>query len=76
MGGFLREGFYLVWGDPASGKSTLALQYALGRSEAGERSPYISLTESRRAATHRERLALPPPRQTAIRPRPRSKTSR
>src|SRR6185437_6981398 len=48
MGGFLREGFYLVQGDPGSGKTTLALQYVLGRKAAGERSLYISLTESRR----------------------------
>ena len=48
LGGFLREGFYLVQGDPGSGKTTLALQYLLGRRDAGERCLYISLTESRR----------------------------
>jgi circadian clock protein KaiC len=48
MGGFLREGFYLIQGDPGSGKTTLALQYALGRKQAGERCLYITLTESRR----------------------------
>jgi circadian clock protein KaiC len=48
MGGFLREGFYLVQGDPGSGKTTLALQYVLGRRDAGERCLYVSLTESRR----------------------------
>jgi circadian clock protein KaiC len=48
MGGFLREGFYLVQGDPGSGKTTLALQYMLGRKAAGETCMYISLTESRR----------------------------
>ena len=47
-GGFLREGFYLVQGDPGSGKTTLALQFVLARKEAGERCLYISLTESRR----------------------------
>ncbi len=47
-GGFLREGFYLVQGDPGSGKTTVALQYVLCRREAGERCLYISLTESRR----------------------------
>lgn len=48
IAGFLREGFYLVQGDPGSGKTTVALQYVLGRREAGERCLYISLTESRR----------------------------
>jgi circadian clock protein KaiC len=48
MGGFLREGFYLVQGDPGSGKTTLALQFVLGRKAAGEHCLYISLTESRR----------------------------
>lgn len=48
FGGFLREGFYLVQGDPGSGKTTLALQFLLGRREAGDRCLYISLTESRR----------------------------
>lgn len=48
MGGFLREGFYLVQGDPGSGKTTLALQYVLARNLARERCLYITLTESRR----------------------------
>src|SRR6516162_10127237 len=48
MGGFLREGFHLVQGDPGSGKTTLALQFVLGRRAAGERCLYITLTESRR----------------------------
>lgn len=48
LGGFLREGFYLVQGDPGSGKTTLAIQFVLCRRDAGERCLYISLTESRR----------------------------
>ncbi len=48
LGGFLREGFYLVQGDPGSGKTTVALQFARGRVAAGEACLYISLTESRR----------------------------
>jgi circadian clock protein KaiC len=48
MGGFVREGFYLVQGDPGAGKTTLALQYVLGRKQAGERCLYITLTESHR----------------------------
>lgn len=47
-GGFIRGGFYLVQGDPGSGKTTLALQYLLGRLAAGERCLYVTLTESRR----------------------------
>ena len=48
LGGFVRDGFYLVQGDPGSGKTTLALQFMRGRKHAGERCLYISLTESRR----------------------------
>jgi circadian clock protein KaiC len=48
MGGFLREGFYLLQGDPGAGKTTLALQYAISRVAAGERCLYVSLTETRR----------------------------
>ncbi|HVW01302.1 MAG TPA: ATPase domain-containing protein, partial [Planctomycetaceae bacterium] len=47
-GGLLREGFYLVQGDPGSGKTTLALQFILDRMQAGARCLYITLTESRR----------------------------
>jgi circadian clock protein KaiC len=48
MGGFLRGGFYLIQGDPGSGKTTLSLQFVLGRVAAGEKCLYITLTESRR----------------------------
>ncbi len=46
-GGFVRFGCYLVQGDPGSGKTTLALQFALERIRAGEKCLYFSLTESR-----------------------------
>jgi circadian clock protein KaiC len=46
-GGFLREGFYLLQGDPGSGKTTLALQYLMACGRAGERGLYITLTETR-----------------------------
>ncbi|HKO49740.1 MAG TPA: ATPase domain-containing protein [Polyangiaceae bacterium] len=46
-GGLLRAGFYLLQGDPGSGKTTLALQFVQARLQAGERSLYVSLTESR-----------------------------
>ncbi len=48
MGGFVREGFYLLQGDPGSGKTTLALQYLLACQSIGERCLFISLTETRR----------------------------
>jgi circadian clock protein KaiC len=48
LGGLVREGFYLVQGDPGSGKTTLALQYLQGRAKAGERCLFITLTESRK----------------------------
>lgn len=47
MGGYRREGFYLIQGDPGSGKTTLALQFIQGRLRAGERCMYVTLTESR-----------------------------
>ena len=46
-GGFIREGFYLLQGDPGSGKTTLALQYLFECAKAGERGLYITLTETR-----------------------------
>lgn len=48
LGGFVRDGFYLLQGDPGSGKTTVALQFARGRVAAGESCLYVSLTESRR----------------------------
>jgi circadian clock protein KaiC len=47
IGGLIRRGFYLVQGDPGSGKTTIALQYAFGRLAAGEKCLYVSLTETR-----------------------------
>lgn len=47
-GGFLRGGFYLVQGDPGSGKTTVALQFSLSRHQAGEKCLYITLTETTR----------------------------
>ena len=48
LGGFVREGFYLLQGDPGSGKTTIALQFVRSRLAARESGLYISLTESRR----------------------------
>lgn len=48
LGGLLAGGFYLVQGDPGAGKTTLALQFILGRVRAGEKCLYFSLTETRR----------------------------
>lgn len=47
-GGFLRGGFYLLQGDPGSGKTTAALQLLRSSTAAGERGLYVSLTETRR----------------------------
>ena len=47
MGGFMKGGFYLVQGDPGSGKTTLALQFMQDRVRAKCRCLYVSLTESR-----------------------------
>jgi circadian clock protein KaiC len=46
-GGFLRGALHLVQGDPGSGKTTIALQFARTRVAAGESCLYITLTESR-----------------------------
>src|SRR6185503_17835923 len=48
LGGFKRGGFYLVQGDPGSGKTTLALQFVQTRIRLGDQCLYVSLTESRR----------------------------
>jgi circadian clock protein KaiC len=47
LGGFLREGFYLIQGDPGSGKTTIALEFIQSRLRAGESALYITLTETR-----------------------------
>jgi circadian clock protein KaiC len=47
LGGFTRAGFYLLQGDPGSGKTTVALQFVQARLNAGDRCLYVSLTESR-----------------------------
>jgi circadian clock protein KaiC len=58
MGGLIPSGFYLIQGDPGSGKTTMALQYAIGRAKAGEKLLYVSLTETSKdlenaAASHK-----------------------
>jgi circadian clock protein KaiC len=45
-GGFLPRGFYLLQGDPGSGKTTLAMQFARSCVARGERTLYVSLSES------------------------------
>lgn len=56
-GGFHRAGFYLIQGDPGSGKTTMALQFIQTQLRAGDPCLYFSLTETRRdlentAASH------------------------
>lgn len=56
-GGLSRGGLFLFEGEPGSGKTTVALQFVLAGAKAGERSLYITLSESERelrqgAASH------------------------
>jgi circadian clock protein KaiC len=45
-GGFPRDCFYLIQGDPGSGKTTLALQFLLEGVRRGEKVFYITLSET------------------------------
>lgn len=47
-GGLPRESFYLVQGDPGSGKTTLALQFLLEGLRRGESAFYITLSETKK----------------------------
>jgi len=46
-GGLSRDCFYLIQGDPGSGKTTLALQFLLEGLERGESAFYVTLSETR-----------------------------
>src|SRR5947207_10848448 len=46
-GGLPRGGFYLIQGDPGSGKTTLALQFLLEGRRRGEKVFYITLAETK-----------------------------
>jgi circadian clock protein KaiC len=46
-GGLPRDCFYLIQGDPGSGKTTLALQFLLEGLRRGERALYITLSETK-----------------------------
>jgi circadian clock protein KaiC len=46
-GGFPKDCFYLIQGDPGSGKTTMALQFLLEGVRRGERVFYITLSESK-----------------------------
>jgi RecA-superfamily ATPases implicated in signal transduction len=46
-GGLARECFYLIQGDPGSGKTTLALQFLLEGLRRGESVFYVTLSETR-----------------------------
>src|SRR5436190_122482 len=50
-GGLPRDCFYLIQGDPGSGKTTLALQFLLEGVRCGERVFYVTLSETRRELT-------------------------
>src|SRR5512146_531664 len=45
-GGFPSNHLYLLEGDPGTGKTTLALQFLLEGTRAGERCLYVTLSES------------------------------
>jgi circadian clock protein KaiC len=47
-GGLPRDCFYLVQGDPGSGKTTLALQFLLEGVRRGEKVLYVTLSETRK----------------------------
>lgn len=51
-GGFPKGRIYLIEGDPGSGKTTLALQFVLQGVKQGERTLYITLSESRADLDH------------------------
>lgn len=51
-GGFPKGRLYLVEGDPGAGKTTLALQFTLDGVKKGERTLYITLSESRSDLAH------------------------
>jgi circadian clock protein KaiC len=51
-GGLPRDCFYLVQGDPGSGKTTLALQFLLEGVRRGEKVFYITLSETREELLH------------------------
>ncbi len=62
MGGFEANRLYLVEGDPGSGKTTLAIQYLLTGMAKGEKTLYVTLSETREelesvAASHGWSLA-------------------
>src|SRR3954452_25619462 len=46
-GGFTPNRLYLIEGDPGSGKTTLALRYLLDGAKKGEKSLYLTLSETR-----------------------------
>src|SRR6188508_172569 len=47
VGGLSRNCFYLIQGDPGSGKTTLALQFLLEGVRRGEKVFYVTLSETR-----------------------------
>ena len=51
-GGLPRGRLYLIEGDPGAGKTTLALQFTRDGANKGERSMYITLSESRADLNH------------------------
>ena len=46
-GGLARNHLYLIEGDPGTGKTTLAMQFLMGGVRCGQKSLYVSLSESK-----------------------------
>lgn len=46
-GGLPRNRFYLIQGDPGVGKTTLSIQFLMAGRDAGERTLYVTLSETR-----------------------------
>jgi circadian clock protein KaiC len=51
-GGFPRDRMYLIEGEPGTGKTTLALQFLLEGTRAGERGMYVTLSETTAELRH------------------------
>ena len=57
-GGFPKDHVYLIQGDPGAGKTTLSLQFLLAGVKQGEKSLYITLSETKREL-HRAGASVP-----------------
>ena len=68
LGGYARNGFCLIQGDPGSGKTTLALQYAHACVKRGETCLYVTLTETTKDLEDASASAVESSQWKALRP--------